>query len=291
MDDNFRITDPARQHRIPDDVVAIVEAAQHAGVENGPVGLYRVADLVGAAHGAGHRLLDVEHRYLHACQRHREVGMQIDTVGGIGGLAFVGAGCPGAYRDHVGPFPLHHLPEVLVDGVDPPPFGESGALAGIDVATGDELEPLRGTGGRGDGVRQRAVALVVDGGPHAAEADDGDAIRGHAGVSGCREVCGDGPVSIGYGLTRIKSGDLWPRMKFRMTVTAALLVMMAALAAAQEPTLTPVEETRAWQARRNESLSDSSGWLALAGLFPLSDGQFSAPARHPLPHRRAASVA
>ncbi|MFP6647469.1 MAG: hypothetical protein VCF24_28505 [Candidatus Latescibacterota bacterium] len=83
-------------------------------------------------------------------------------------------------------------------------------------------------------------------------------------------------------------------MKFRMTVAAALLVMMAALAAAQEPTLTPVEETRAWQARRNESLRDSSGWLALAGLFPLSDGQFSlgpAPARHPLPHRRAASVA
>ena len=58
-------------------------------------------------------------------------------------------------------------------------------------------------------------------------------------------------------------------------MTAALLVMMAALAAAQEPTLTPVEETRAWQARRNESLSDNSGWLALAGLFPLSDGQFS----------------
>ena len=47
-----------------------------------------------------------------------------------------------------------------------------------------------------------------------------------------------------------------------MTVTAALLVllvMMAALAAPQEPTLTPVEETRAWQARRNESLSDNSG--------------------------------
>ena len=58
-------------------------------------------------------------------------------------------------------------------------------------------------------------------------------------------------------------------------MTAALLVMMVALAAAQEPTLTPVEETRAWQARRNESLSDNSGWLALAGLFPLSDGQFS----------------
>ena len=50
-------------------------------------------------------------------------------------------------------------------------------------------------------------------------------------------------------------------------MTAALLVMMVALAAAQEPTLTPVEETRAWQARRNESLSDNSGWLALAGLF------------------------
>lgn len=85
-------------------------------------------------------------------------------------------------------------------------------------------------------------------------------------------------------------------MKFRMTVAAALLVMMAALAAAQEPTLTPVEETRAWQARRNESLSDSSGWLALAGLFPLSDGQFSlgsgagTTSASP-PPRRAASVA
>lgn len=40
-------------------------------------------------------------------------------------------------------------------------------------------------------------------------------------------------------------------MKFRMTVAAALLVMMAALAAAQEPTLTPVEEAGlAGQAQR-----------------------------------------
>lgn len=54
-----------------------------------------------------------------------------------------------------------------------------------------------------------------------------------------------------------------------------VLVTRSALAALEPPILTPVEQTRAWQAKRNKSLSDSTGWLALAGLFPLSHGQFS----------------
>ena len=54
-----------------------------------------------------------------------------------------------------------------------------------------------------------------------------------------------------------------------------VLVTRSALAALEPPILTPVEQTRAWQAKRNKSLSDSTGWLALAGLFPLSHGQYS----------------
>jgi hypothetical protein len=35
----------------------------------------------------------------------------------------------------------------------------------------------------------------------------------------------------------------------------------------------PPNRTLAWQAKRNRSLSDPEGWLALAGLFPLPAGE------------------
>ena len=49
--------------RVLDHVVAVVKAAQDAGVEERVVALYGIADLVGALHRAGHGLFEVDHRH------------------------------------------------------------------------------------------------------------------------------------------------------------------------------------------------------------------------------------
>jgi len=61
----------------------------------------------------------------------------------------------------------------------------------------------------------------------------------------------------------------------RWTTGIATAALDPHAAAAESPGPTPTEQTEAWQAKRNATLSDPQGWLALAGLFPLPDGEFS----------------
>ncbi len=49
-----------------------------------------------------------------------------------------------------------------------------------EVAAGDKVQPVAGTRGRGNRIRQGAVPFVVNGGSHAAQADDAYAIGLHA---------------------------------------------------------------------------------------------------------------
>jgi len=52
-------------------------------------------------------------------------------------------------------------------------------------------------------------------------------------------------------------------------ITAGLLFALATA------TADPLADTRAWQTRRNTDLRNTEGWLALAGLFPLRDGELA----------------
>ena len=93
---------------------------------------------------------------------------------------FLEAGGGGADGDEVGFFGAHHLAEVLVQTVDAPALAKSLTPIGVEVAAGDKVQPVAGTRGRGYRIRQGAVPCVVNGGSHAAQADDAYAIGLHA---------------------------------------------------------------------------------------------------------------
>ena len=105
--------DLAALDELPRPPVALVEAAQDAGVEDGAVLEAGVAQGVGLDHRAGHRLLEVQHR--HSCRGHgtAELGMVLTA---------------GADGDEVGALLLEHLPVVVVERLGTPALLEGRAL-------------------------------------------------------------------------------------------------------------------------------------------------------------------
>ena len=96
---DLHLTDLPGRYSVLDDLVAVVEATQDAGVEKSAVAQDGIADLVGANHGAGHGLFEVDHGHPHLGYCHRQIGMGITAKSGVGraprGFGQAGSGTDG----------------------------------------------------------------------------------------------------------------------------------------------------------------------------------------------------
>ena len=190
MDGRRGLAHVSAKRRVPHHAVPVVESAQHARIEHGPVLQHGVTDIVGRRHGTGHRLLDVQHGHAHFRQRDGQLGVGISTERSVGRLPgrFLQARCGGTYGDDVRAFRPDHLPEILVKRMDAPAPGKVFPALRPQVAARGDLQPFTRPAGRGDGIRKRRVPLVVDRTAHATQPDDSHAIGFHD-VLRIREIC------------------------------------------------------------------------------------------------------
>ena len=177
----LRLADIPSFDRLLHHLVAVVEPAQHPGVEQCAALVHRLTRGIGLVHGTGHRLFHVEHGHPGLGQADGQIRVRVSAKARVRSLVgrFQQPRSRGADGHHVRLLLLDHLQIILVKRLHSPPLAERLPLLFLQISAGRYFQPFAGLAGRGDRIRQFAVAFVIDRATHAAQADNTHAIRLH----------------------------------------------------------------------------------------------------------------